>query len=81
MDYSPRRMDEYDRFGYYFLPRRYRWKFPYAVRFDMLEDTTYLTVSVEFQKTFREFVRSEYFDETEKVVEKLGKEIRGSMGS
>jgi len=73
--FEPRRWDEYDTFGYNFLPRKFRWKFPYGVGFDVEEGTANVTVFIEFQKTFREFLRDKHFEETEEVSEKLGKDF------
>jgi len=72
--FRPIRREEYDTstFGYLFLPKKFRWKFPYGVRFDVEGGTANITVFIQFQKMFREFVRDEYFEETEKVSEKLG---------
>jgi len=73
--FESRSIDESDEFGYRFLSRRFRWKFRYRIQFDVVEDMAYVTVFVEFQKTFREFVRDEYYNETEEVVEKLGEDF------
>ena len=72
--FQPRRWEgeNYDSIGYYFLPKKYRWKFPYYVGFNVEENTVWVTVSIEFQKLFREFVREKYFEETEDVSAKLG---------
>jgi len=62
----------YGTFGYLFLPKKFRWRFPYGVQFDVEGGTANITVFIQFQKMFREFVRDEFFEETERVSEKLG---------
>jgi len=47
------------------------WRFYYSVDFELMDRFAYFSIYVIFQKTFREFLRDEFYEETEKVARYL----------